>query len=199
VSDPATTLYLACFFFGLILTVGALATGGLHGPHLPNLHLPHVHVPHIHLPGLHAPHVSAPRGADVGPSPLNLQVLVAFVTFFGGVGAAARLAGVGNDLIFALIGGLFGGGVIYAFLAEVLYPAQTPFLQDDDFQLPGTIARVSSGIRQNGVGEIVFTKGGRRHVEGARSADGSPIPRGEEVLILAYDRGIARVEPFDLR
>jgi len=44
---------------------------------------------------------------------------------------------------------------------------------------------------------LVFTRGGTRHVAGARSEDGAAIPKGSEVIVTRYEKGIAYVRPFE--
>jgi hypothetical protein len=56
---------------------------------------------------------------------------------------------------------------------------------------------VTSSIRENGTGEIVYTLDGKRRVDGARSQDGKSIPNGAEVSIVRYAGGIAYVVPLD--
>lgn len=82
-------------------------------------------------------------------------------------------------------------------LARVLWPMVTPPLDSKDFSLPGTPARVVSSIRAGGVGEIVYTKGGTRFTAGAKGVDENPIPKGAEVVILNYERGLAYVRGVD--
>jgi hypothetical protein len=65
----------------------------------------------------------------------------------------------------------------------------------EEYALPGTPARVVSGIGPGGTGEIMYTKGGTRAVAGARSEDGSPLPKGTEVRVVRYERGLAYVVP----
>jgi len=48
-------------------------------------------------------------------------------------------------------------------------------------------------IRADGVGEVMYSLGGTRHSCGARSSDGTTIEKGTEVVVTAYDRGIASV------
>ena len=43
------------------------------------------------------------------------------------------------------------------------------------------------------MGEIVFSMAGTRRGEAARSLNGRAIPRGTEVVIVKYARGIAEV------
>jgi hypothetical protein len=67
-------------------------------------------------------------------------------------------------------------------------------MSSEEYSLPGTPARIVSPIRAGGVGEIVYTKAGTRFTAGARSVDGEAIPKGAEVVILRYERGIAYVQ-----
>jgi hypothetical protein len=70
-------------------------------------------------------------------------------------------------------------------------------LRDDDYEMIGAIGRVSSGIRANGTGEIIFSQEGVRGCCGARSETGAPIARGVEVAVTRYERGIAYVRPWE--
>jgi hypothetical protein len=56
------------------------------------------------------------------------------------------------------------------------------------------VARVSSTIRAGGTGEIVYTLGGTRHVDGARSVTSEALERGTQVVILRIEKGIAYVD-----
>jgi hypothetical protein len=51
-----------------------------------------------------------------------------------------------------------------------------------------------SSIREGGVGEIVYRKGGSRFTAGARSLDNSAIAKGSEVVIVKSERGLAYVQ-----
>jgi hypothetical protein len=55
---------------------------------------------------------------------------------------------------------------------------------------------VTSTIQPGRIGEIVYTLGGTRHADGARSESGELIERGTQVVILRVDKGIAYVEPW---
>jgi hypothetical protein len=94
-----------------------------------------------------------------------------------------------------VLGGFLGGYIVYYFFAKVLWPAQTRPMDPMEYDLRGTYARVVSGIAPNGTGEIMYTKGGTRAVAGARSADGSPLPKGADVMVVRYERGLAYVVP----
>jgi membrane protein implicated in regulation of membrane protease activity len=97
----------------------------------------------------------------------------------------------------ALVSGLMGGSIMLLLLARLLWPMVSKPLNKADYYLPGTAARVVSPIREGGVGEIVYTKAGSRFTAGARSAEGVPIAKGTEVVILGYERGLALVQAVD--
>ncbi|GIW06126.1 MAG: hypothetical protein KatS3mg060_0931 [Dehalococcoidia bacterium] len=190
IPDVMAGVYLGAFLFGLLFTIASFVLGG---------HSFAGNGVHLDASGVDL-HTDAGHHVGHGPSPFNLQVLAAFVTFFGGVGYVLSIAGpIWGPFVFliALVAGLLAGGAIFWFLAKVIYGGQTPALRERDFQLPGTIARVTSPIREGGVGEIVFEKGGRQRVEGARLAIPGSAARGTEVVIVRYEQGIAYVEPID--
>jgi hypothetical protein len=56
---------------------------------------------------------------------------------------------------------------------------------------------VTVPIRAGGTGEIVYSQEGTRRSAGARSDSGAPIPRGSEVVVTRYDRGIAYVRLWE--
>ena len=191
VNDGVDALLLGMFFFGLLFTLGTLLLGVAdlgfgHG----NGDAGHAgHFGHVDHPG----HV-----AHDGPSALSLVVILAFVTWFGGVAYLAR-NGLGIPLLICLLlgiaGGLVGGMAIFRLLK--LFRSKETVLRAEDYRLPGVIARVTSSIRENGTGEVVYVQQGVRQVAAARSADGTAIPRGAEVVILRAEKGIVYVDLWD--
>ena len=178
VNDALDGLLLGCFFFGLLFAVGSVLLAGLD------------------LGGDGAESGGDGDG-DIGP--VNLSTLLAFVAWFGGVGYLAR-NGLGwvapLSLLVAVAGGLVGGYLVYQFLVRVVAPSDRA-LDPADYELPGTLARVSSSIREGGTGEIVYEQQGARQVASARSTAGLAIGRGTEVVILETRAGIALVEPWE--
>jgi hypothetical protein len=61
----------------------------------------------------------------------------------------------------------------------------------------GVLGRVTSTIREDGVGEIIYSQQGTRRGIGARSDTGRPISKDVEVVVTRYERGIAYVRPWD--
>ncbi len=183
------TMYLVLLLTSAALSLLSVLSGLGHvGPHLPHVHL--AHLPHFHAGGAHS--------GDV--SPVNATTITAFLAWFGGIGYILNtLTRLPTPLILALaaLAGAFGASFVVLFLVRVLLPGQTPALRPEDYRIEGTLARLTVPIGPRGTGEVVYHKGGVTRSEGARSVDGGPLPRGTEVEVLRYERGIAFVEPLD--
>jgi membrane protein implicated in regulation of membrane protease activity len=126
-------------------------------------------------------------------------VLFAFLAWFGGTGYLLTqyyrvwfLLG----LAAAIFAGVIGAAIVSWFLVKVLLPHET-ILQDSDYELVGTVAKVNSPIRQGGTGEIVFSQAGVRRCAGARREDGQALEKGREVVIARVEKGIAYVAPWE--
>jgi hypothetical protein len=131
-------------------------------------------------------------------SPLNLMTLMAFLTWFGAAGYILHtIVGVWLpiSLVGAVLAGTLAGWLVYLFLVKFLLPGSaTRYARYN--RVVGSLGHVTLGIPGKGLGEIVYTMDGARHSEGARSAEGVPIPHGTEVVIVRYDKGIAYVQPW---
>jgi hypothetical protein len=184
--------YLVCFGVGLVLSLLSFATGAGH------LQIPHLHMPHLHAAHGHTPHVHTHAGTHGAMSPFNGFTLLAFLCWFGGTGYLLHhhtgLVGFGVFLLSAL-SGLFGASIVFTFLTRVLMPHEH-VLTDEDSDMTGVLARVSSPIREGGTGEIAYSQEGSRRAAAARSDGGAPIARDVEVVVLRYERGIAYVRPW---
>lgn len=131
-------------------------------------------------------------------SPLNLMTIMAFLTWFGAAGYILYVP-FGQQLLVALLGGvaagLIGGWIVYTFLVKVLLRGST-IAAGPEYRVIGKVAEVTLQIEPGHVGEVVYTIAGTRHSDGARSATGQPIPRGTEVGIVGFEKGVAIVEPL---
>ena len=137
-------------------------------------------------------------GHQDGIGPLNLSAVLAFVAWFGGVGYLARHGlGLGAPLsaLAGVAAGVAIGAAVWWLVGKILGPNDRA-LDPEDYRLPGTLARVTSTIRNGGTGEVVYEQGGVRQVSAARAVDGAALPRGTEVVILECAHGIALVEPW---
>ena len=188
VRDTLDAVLLGCFLFGIVFSLASLALGFADIGH------------------------GADHGADVGHADangghgghsllelINLSSVLAFLTWFGGVGYLAR-NGLGwvvpGSLLVGLVGGFLGAAAVGWTIKRVLRDPQS-VLDPRDYGLVGVIGRVTSGIRPGGVGEIVYEQAGTRHVSAARAATSEGIARGLEVVVLRIDRGVAVVQPWD--
>ncbi len=198
------TFYLICFLVGLMLSAVSLLGGmGHFGGHI---HIPHA--PHVHLPTAgHMPHVGAaghPAGgaaARGGPGVpwWNAFSIMVFLCWFGAAGYLLTRYGTfvaGVVLLLAVIIGVIGGGIVFLFLAKVLMPHERE-LTADETAVTGVVGRVSATIRPQGIGEIVYEQLGARRSAPARSEDGGPIQKQEEVFVVRYEKGIAYVRRWE--
>lgn len=135
----------------------------------------------------------ATHGSNV--SPFNPPSLAAFLAWFGGTGyLLTRFSSVwvGLGLLFSVISGVIGGGIIFLFLSRVLISDEEN-MDPADYEMVGVLGRLCVSIREGGTGEIMYSQAGTRRVCGARSEDGSAIAKGTEVVVTRYDKGIAYV------
>ncbi len=182
--------YLVCFLVGFGLCALALLAGSAH------VHIPHLNVHH----GIHVPHPAqssaGPRGCEL--SWFNFGTIAAFLAWFGGTGYLLEhyygvwfVAALGV----AILSGIGAASVVFWFLAKVLM-AREAALDPADYDMVGVLGRLSLPIRAGGTGELVYSQEGTRRVAGARSEEGVPIPKGAEVMVTRYEKGIAYVRPW---
>jgi len=187
------SFFAGCFVFGLLFTVATFLLGAFGGT---NLHFG-AHGLLSGLTGSHAHGGSAAPGST-HVSPFGLSTLSAFLTWFGGAGyLLSRYSPLTalSAMVAALVCGAAGGALFFGIVARYIVPRLT-VMNPEDFQVQGLVARVSSAIHAGGIGEIVYTLGGTRHSDGARSESNVAIERGTQVVVLRIDRGIAYVEPW---
>jgi membrane protein implicated in regulation of membrane protease activity len=179
------TFFLGCFAFGFVLSLIAFLAGSAH------LHL-HMHHGVRMGPGHHG-------GQGSGVSKFNFGTIAAFLTWFGGAGYVLSSWGrIGLFLILtiAAVTGIAGAAVIFLFAAKVLAPGDIP-LDPEDYRMIGALGKVSSPVRANGTGEMIFVQQGRRAGVPIRSESGNPIAAGKEVVVTRYEQGIAYVREWD--
>lgn len=179
--------YLICFLVGFGLSALSFLAGSVH------LHLPHLH---FH----HGVHVSTNGGAGHGGgradlSWFNFGTIAAFLAWFGGTGyLLERYYHVWFAIVLgvAVISGLAASAVVFVFLAKFLMGHERE-LDPADYDMVGVLGKLSIPIRTGGTGELVYSQEGTRRVTGARSEEGDPLPKGCEVMVARYEKGIAYV------
>jgi membrane protein implicated in regulation of membrane protease activity len=187
------SFYLVCFVAGFSLSLLGLLSGALHWPIGHDAHGWHFG---SHVVG-HGPAHAGGDGSSI--SPFNLATVMAFLAWFGGMGYLLTGRGHLGQLVVlgaALLTGVAGSAIVFVFLTKVLLKHER-FLESADFEMTGVLGRVTVGIREEGTGEIVYSQEGTRRSAGARSENGTAIPRGSEVVVTRYDRGIAYVRPWE--
>ncbi len=195
------SFYLVCFLAGLFLSAFTLLGGmGHFGGHV---HLPHgSHLPHAgHV--AHAAQGGAGQKSAAGQGAAvpwwNAFSLMIFLCWFGAAGYLLTRYGsfvTAVVLVLAVVCGIAGGAIVFLFLTRVLMPHEHE-LTADETEVVGAVGRVSSPIRADGTGEIVYEQLGARCCAPARSEDGVPISKQEEVFVVRYERGIAYVRRWE--
>jgi membrane protein implicated in regulation of membrane protease activity len=179
--------YLVCFLLGFGLSAVALLVGCVH------LHLPHLHIHH----GIHMPHAGGVHGAELPW--FNFGTIAGFLAWFGGTGYLLdRYYGVWIVLSLgvATLSGLGAASMVFLFVAKVLMRREAS-LDPADYDMIGVLGRLSIPVRPGGTGELIYSQEGTRRVAGARSENGAAIPKGAEVVVTRYEKGIAYVRPWD--
>lgn len=176
-------VYLVCFFVGFILSL------------LSVLGTFHLHLPFVHFHGFGQVHVA--HGGSTVPF-LNFGSIVAFLAWFGGTGYLLTeysplwfVVALVISVAIGLAGAALVFGVIRKFMAE-----EHP-LDPEDYRMEGVLGRVSSRIRPQGTGEMIFSQEGTRRSAPARSEDGTEIPNDTEVVVTRYEQGIAYVRRWE--
>src|SRR5207245_4962944 len=184
--------YLLCFAVGFVFSLLSFLMGSFHLPHLPHGtaggHVGHGGVAH------HGGGGKASFGG-VHASRFNLFTLAAFLAWFGGTGyLLTRFSTIWffMGLVWSVIAGLVGAGLVFLFMSKVLISKEEN-MDPADYDMVGVLGRISSSIREGGTGEIIYSQAGTRRTCGARSENGSAIPRGDEVVVTRYEKGIAYV------
>ncbi len=211
--------YLICFAVGFAFSLISFVSGGtrwrLHLPHLPHggANVPmgghgmggHGIAGHAPVAGHGQVTTSAAQGTvgkgparatvDAPLSPFNFVTFTAFLAWFGGTGyLLTRYSSIWFvlGLGVAITSGLVGGGIVFLFLSKVL-TSEDECLDPADYEMVGVLGRTSISIREGGTGEIIYSQAGTRRTCGARSEEGTAIPKGVEVVVTRYDKGIAYV------
>jgi membrane protein implicated in regulation of membrane protease activity len=180
------TFYFFCFCVGFLCSFVSFLAGATHL--------------HLHLPrGLHAHSGPGPGVKGSQASPINFATIAAFLAWFGGAGyLLSRYSSIWAlfALGLALGSGLIGAAMVFWFLFKVLLKHDRD-LDPADYEMVGVLGRLSSTVRENGTGEMIFSQDGVRRAASARSENGQPIAKGIEVVVTRYERGIAYVRPWE--
>jgi hypothetical protein len=173
--------YLICFAVGVGFSILAYM-GGMHF---------HIHIGHWHFGQVHHGHH--------GPSRLNAMTIAAFLAWFGGAGfLLQRYSGLWSffALVIAAGIGMIGAGVLAIYIGKYLVH-EGEALDPADYEMVGMLGHVSSTVRPEGTGEMIYSAAGTRRHVAVRSETGKAIARDVEVVVTRYEHGIAWVRPLD--
>ncbi len=195
----------------------AVAThGGLHvGGHAS---LPHAGGMHV---GSHAPQVGShgttptvgqgvqphqagsqnAQGSDFSIftfiNPTSIVLFLLGFGFFGYVFHNTTHLVLPLTLVLASVGGLLIAAIILVFLSRLLSDSGTD-IANDVSDRTGMLGKVSLTIPANGLGEIIYVSpGGMRKSIPARSTDGRRLERGQEVVVVNYQHGVAEIDTWE--
>jgi membrane protein implicated in regulation of membrane protease activity len=175
------SFYLGCFWIGFLFSALSFLAGfGV-------LHIPSLHVQPGHGPG---------GGQN---SPINFGTIVIFLAWFGATGyLLTRYSSIWALLALGIAGvsGLAGAAAMFWFLVKVVL-ADEKELDPADYEMVGVLGRVSSPVRSGGTGEMIFSQAGTRRSAAIRSENGETIPKGEEVVVTRFEKGVAWVRRWE--
>lgn len=208
--------YLFCFLFGFFFSLVSVVSGHFHldlhhhggdgfaaGGHGHGHGFQGHHGGHADATALH--HGDAGDGGNASDgartshvSPFNMGTIAAFLTWFGGAGYLTTNY-YGMPFLAALsissLSGFAGASIVFWFLSRVLMREREE-MNPADYDMVGVLGSVSSTIRQEGIGEILYTRDGARRSVPARTDGSGPIENGTEVVVTRYENGIAFVRPW---
>ena len=187
--------YFVCFLVGFLLSLVTFLAGNVHAPKGF-----HFHGGHGHGHGLgHSGHGHSGHSSGSDPSWFNFGTITAFLAWFGGTGyLLTRYSSMW--ILFALLlsalSGIAGAAVVFWFVFKVLM-AHERDLDPADYNLIGVLGHLSATLREGGTGEMIFSQEGFRRCAAVRNEEGKALPKGAEVVVLRYEKGIAYVRPWD--
>jgi hypothetical protein len=219
-TDPLSLVFIGCFLVGLIYFIvtallgnlGHASAHGIHtGAHHVAVHTGHhtgVHV-HAHTTAHTTDHAQAQAGGKTQPSGhnqswasfLNPTSIMFFLLGFGFFGYIfhniVKLEAPLLVLLFAGISGLVVALLLLMLIARIFGNSESATEQDVSDRT-GLLGRVSMTIQEGGLGEVLYiSPGGMRKSIPARSIDGQRLERGQEVVVVNYQNGVAEVDTWE--
>lgn len=133
-------------------------------------------------------------------SKVNFTTFTAFLAWFGGAGyLIERYSTMGFAVVAAgaVVSGLTGAAIVFFIVSRLLFRNERD-MRAEDFELVGMLGRVSSPVRAEGIGEMIYSQQDARRSVAIRAENGNEaIPKDTEVVVTRYERGIAYVRRWD--
>ncbi|WP_235192058.1 hypothetical protein [Paenibacillus sp. FSL R7-277] len=173
---PIATVFIVCFWVGLVL----ILSGSIHG---------HGLVGHLHVGG----------GDAGGPGFLPILPLMVFVTVWGGTGyMLVKYSGMQllTVVLVCTLIALLPGILLYTVLARVMTRYDSS-MSELDYDPAGQLGYISIAAADGAVGEMKYVLHGTMRSIGVRAESGQSLLRGDRVIIVKTDKGIAAVTLFE--
>jgi len=202
--DPLSLVFFGCFLFALLYIVVAAMAGHLFHSHAGTTH---VGADHIHT---QAGHATAHTDGDHhqsrqehGPSllsyitPTSAALFLLGFGFFGYLFHTIVSLMLPIALLLAVVSGLIVAFLLISLINRIFGDSEGATVQDVADRV-GLLGSVSMTIKELELGEILYVSpGGMRKSIPARSIDGRRFERGQEVVVVNYQHGVAEVDTWD--
>jgi hypothetical protein len=222
-TDPLSLVFIACFLFGLLFLLATALLGNLghahvgihgaaHGLHTGG-HAPVAHVS-SHAGG-HTTHVVVHGHAGNTQNTASHSAqgnIVSLLSYLNPTSVVLFLLGFGFfgylfhntiplllplTLIFAALSGVIIAVLLLLMLSRIFGDSEANTVQDVADRT-GLLGKVSITIPEDNLGEIIYiSPGGMRKSIPARSTDGHRLERGQEVVVVNYQHGVAEVDTWE--
>ena len=221
-TDPLSLVLVGCFLVGLIYFIVTALLGNLgHGTaHATHVGAHHVSVHTGHQAGIHAGahvhtatqttgHAQARAGGKTQASGhdqswasfLNPTSIMFFLLGFGFFGYVFHnIVGLEAPLLVLLFAALSGVVIALLLLSLItrIFGNSESATEQDVSDRTGLLGRVSMTIQEGSLGEVLYiSPGGMRKSIPARSIDGQRLERGQEIVVVSYQNGIAEVDTWE--
>lgn len=127
--------------------------------------------------------------------PLKPNLIILFITLLGGIGIILHKLNLNSImvLLISIVVSFLITTIFYNFVLKPLYKAQnTSTVSQKD--LIGKQVSIKIPIRENKVGQIVYTVNGVKYTAPAKSIDNQEVENGEKVIIIAIENNIFYVK-----
>jgi membrane protein implicated in regulation of membrane protease activity len=224
-TDPLSLVFIGSFLFGLLFLVGTLLLGTIGHGHGIAHDVGHSALHHVHVGGdiHHAAHFDHAHSIEHGHhgeqsstgekggngaaghqlsflSIVNPSSVVFFLLGFGFFGYVFHIGtglGLPLTLLLSIVSGCIIAGLLVTLINRLVGSSQAN-TELDVSDRTGLVGKVIMTIQENDPGEILYeSPGGLRKSIPARSIDGRRIERGQEVVVVNFQKGVAEVDTWE--
>jgi membrane protein implicated in regulation of membrane protease activity len=222
-TDPLSLVFIGCFLFGLLFLLGTVLLGSIGHGHGMTHSVGHSTLHHVHVGGgvhHHTPSINHAQATHHGGSSqavakegsntsgqrfslltiINPSSVVFFLLGFGFLGYVFHnetSLGLPLTLLLSFLSGCIIAALLVMLINRLVGNSEAHTVQDVSDRT-GLVGKVILTIQGNDPGEILYqSPGGLRKSIPARSVDGKRIERGEEVVVVNFENGVAEVDTWE--